>query len=142
MWILVSPSLHLQTLGSDVGSLTSIYGAFLAESAAVCFEDRTHRSGVSLRVRGLADTVFSIHWASVTEIHRRCYNDLQDATEDGAYGIAILMMRELTGKRVVERSKKGTGFDYWIGESDDDDLIFTNKARLEVSGILDRKSVV
>jgi hypothetical protein len=35
---------------------------------------------------------------------------------------------------VVERSKKGRGFDYWLG--DDDDLLFVGKARLEISGIL------
>jgi hypothetical protein len=133
-------SLHLQALSSgDFGNLTAFCGGFLAESAAVCFEDRTHKPGVSLTVRGISDKVFSIRWAAVTEVHRRCYNDLQDATEDAAYGIAILLMRELTGKKIVERSPKGKGkgFDYWIGESDDDDLIFNNKARLEVSGILD-----
>lgn len=45
------------------------------------------------------------------------------------------MAKELTSLVVVERSKKGPGFDYWLGQSDDDDL-FANKARLEVSGIL------
>ena len=46
------------------------------------------------------------------------------------------MLREITGKKAIDRSKKGSGFDYWIGETDDDELIFSNKARLEVSGIL------
>jgi hypothetical protein len=36
---------------------------------------------------------------------------------------------------VVERSKKGLGFDYWLGDEDDEEL-FTGKVRLEVSGIL------
>jgi hypothetical protein len=36
---------------------------------------------------------------------------------------------------VVERSVKGLGFDYWLGDKDDDEL-FAGKARLEVSGIL------
>jgi hypothetical protein len=42
----------------------------------------------------------------------------------------------VTGKVVVERYKKGTGFDYWLGDTDDDSLPFANSARLEVSGIL------
>ena len=130
------PALHLHVLSTDVGNLTPVCGAFLAESAAVCFENRSHSTGVPLKVRGITETVFSIHWTAITEVHKHCYNDTDDATEDGAYGIAILLMRELTGKKVIERSKKGKGFDYWIGESDEDDLIFTNKARLEVSGIL------
>ncbi len=50
--------------------------------------------------------------------------------------MAILIVKALTGKRVIERSKKGTGFDYWIGDADEDELIFSNKSRLEVSGIL------
>jgi hypothetical protein len=38
----------------------------------------------------------------------------------------------------VERSAKGLGFDYWLGnegEDDDSDELFARKARLEVSGI-------
>jgi hypothetical protein len=50
--------------------------------------------------------------------------------------VAILVVRKMTGKTVIERSKKGTGFDYWIGNVDEDDL-FVNKCRLEVSGILE-----
>jgi hypothetical protein len=80
-------------------------------------------------------TVFQLEWPSVDDQQRRCYNDLQEATERGAYGVAILVVREVTGKVVVERSKKGPGFDYWLGDGDDD-LLFSGKARLEVSGIL------
>ncbi|MFH1157832.1 MAG: hypothetical protein V1721_02960 [Pseudomonadota bacterium] len=49
--------------------------------------------------------------------------------------IAILALKTLTGKEVLERSRKGPGFDYWVGDKDDDQL-FSGKARLEVSGIL------
>lgn len=34
---------------------------------------------------------------------------------------------------MTQRSRKGTGFDYWLG--DEADMPFQNKARLEVSGI-------
>lgn len=57
----------------------------------------------------------------------------------GACGVAILAARELTGYTVVERSVKGTGFDYWLGavNSPDSQLEpLERKARLEVSGIL------
>ncbi|MDZ8054165.1 MAG: hypothetical protein RMX68_017240 [Aulosira sp. ZfuVER01] len=37
---------------------------------------------------------------------------------------------------VIERSRKGTGFDYWLGSEDTaGELPFQNKVRLEVSGI-------
>ncbi len=38
------------------------------------------------------------------------------------------------GRKLVERSAKGTGFDYWIGENES--LPFRLRTRLEVSGIL------
>jgi hypothetical protein len=63
-----------------------------------------------------------------------CYADLGEATERGAYGIAILLVMHLAGFKVVQRSVKGTGFDYWLGFADA--LPFQDKARLEVSGIL------
>lgn len=115
--------------------LTAACGGALAEAAAVCLEDREHKSGVSLHLTGIRNQQRTLNWAAVTDQQRRCYNDLQEATERGAYGIAILVAKDLTGMVVVERSKKGPGFDYWLGQSDDDDL-FANKARLEVSGIL------
>jgi hypothetical protein len=34
---------------------------------------------------------------------------------------------------VIQRSRKGTGFDYWLG--DESYMPFESKARLEVSGI-------
>ena len=42
----------------------------------------------------------------------------------------------VTNKVVVERSKKGTGFDYWLGDKDYDGPPFVGVSRLEVSGIL------
>jgi hypothetical protein len=77
-----------------------------------------------------------VEWMPVDEQRRRCYADMQEATERGACGVAILVVREATGMVVIERSKKGTGFDYWLGENDDSGPPFAGKRRLEVSGIL------
>jgi hypothetical protein len=63
---------------------------------------------------------------------RHYWADPGETTEQGAYGIALLLVRALTGLTVVERSRKGTGFDWWLGP---DDRLFQAKARLEVSGI-------
>jgi hypothetical protein len=51
----------------------------------------------------------------------------------GAVGIAVLLAKKEIGYAVIERSRKGTGFDYWMG--DDSEIPFQNKARLEISGI-------
>ena len=128
-------SIDLNSLADGMPGLTSACGKSLAEAAAVCLEDRKHQSGTSLHLTGFQKQERALNWSTVTDQQRRCYNDLQEATERGACGVAILVVRELTGLLVVERSKKGPGFDYWLGKADDDDL-FGNKARLEVSGIL------
>jgi hypothetical protein len=45
-------------------------------------------------------------------------------------------MKQLTHLTVVERSRKGTGFDYWLGITrNTDGLPFQKIARLAVSGI-------
>ncbi len=57
-------------------------------------------------------------------------------TEFAAYGIAFLLIRDLTEYTVILRSRKGTGFDFWLGkEEGEDDLHLEDKARMEVSGI-------
>jgi hypothetical protein len=90
---------------------------------------------VTFHLTGVKVEQFLMEWPPVDDQARRCHNDLQEATERGAYGIAMLIVCDLTGMVVVERSKKGPGFDYWLGD-DDDDLLFAGKARLEVSGVL------
>jgi hypothetical protein len=130
------PQLRLQDLEAGMPALTPHCGGVMAEAAAVCFEDRSHATGVIMSVRAVDVKQFTIHWPAVTDQQRRTYNDLPWATEMGAYGVAILIVKAVTGKKAIERSWKGPGFDYWVGETDDDELIFSNMARLEVSGIL------
>ena len=72
----------------------------------------------------------------MTERDEGTWADLQEATEYGAYGIAIIVVLPLTDTPRVERSAKGTGVDYWVGEGKDQRGIFQRAARLEVSGIL------
>lgn len=85
-----------------------------------------------LKIVGSYTSAYQVHWAAVHEQAKRCWNDLQEAVEHGAYGIAFLLIRELTDFTVIERARKGPGFDYWLGH---DDGLFQRKARLEVSGI-------
>jgi hypothetical protein len=58
------------------------------------------------------------------------------ATEYGAYGIAILLIEQLTGYTVIEQANIGSGIDYWLGHGVGDlNQPFRRAARLEVSGI-------
>jgi hypothetical protein len=109
-------------------------GAMLAQAAAVCFDHEAHAPGVRLGVEGGFTATFSFSWSEpLTEAKRRFWNDLEEATQHGAYAVGILLIRALTGYTVIERARKGTGFDWWLGT---DDNLFQGKARLEVSGLL------
>jgi len=126
-------NLVLLTLGEGLPAITPSFGVALAEAGAVCLEEQSHSNGVELKVYGEFTDAFNVHWPDVTDQMRLCWNDYEVTTEYGAYGIAILLIRDLTGLSIIERSRKGSGFDFWLGY--EDELPFQNKARLEISGI-------
>lgn len=113
-------------------------GSVHAECAAVCLDNQKHGISTDLRVQTSSGKTYRIVRPAVTAQMIRTYDDLQDATELGASGVALLLAREETGLTAIQRSRKGTGFDYWLGpgNQNDDELPFQRSARLEVSGIL------
>ena len=129
---------QMSVLPIDLGtsSVTPAFATILGEAAAVCLEENHHASGVLLSVDGMSKETFELSWAQLHAAHRTTYADLQEATEWGACGVALLLVRQLTGLTTIERSAKGGGFDWWIGTSDPTGLPFQGMSRLEVSGIL------
>jgi hypothetical protein len=129
-------NLVLATLGEEPGmpGLTCTTGSFLAEAAAVCLAHCGHEEDSLLRVTGWKDISYRVRRPPVGPQAIRSHADLQEATEHGACAVAILVARRMTGAQVLERSAKGTGFDYWIGDGESPRFLFTT--RLEVSGIL------
>lgn len=130
-----TPDLDLSELESGMPALTSAMGAVLKEAAAVCLSDNGHTVPVTLHRKRPTEALV-LQWSPATAVMKRTYNDMQRTTELGACGIAILVVCKESGLTVIEQSKKGTGFDYWLGADDDESLPFDKKARLEVSGIL------
>jgi hypothetical protein len=128
--------LVINDLAQGLPAITPSFGATLAEACAVCLEEQGHSQGVQITIDGDFNAKYKLYWQPVSEQMLRCWNDEEFTTEQAAYGIAFLIVRELTNLTVIERSRKGTGFDYWLGTSQtDEELPFTNKVRLEVSGI-------
>ena len=127
--------LDLAKLGDGLPAITPAYGQSLAEAGAVCLESQGHEVGVDIAVEGDFTARFNIHWGAVTDQMRRCWKDAEYATEQAAYGIAFLIVQQLTDYTVIERSIRGTGFDYWLGIAADE-LPFERRVRLEVSGVL------
>ena len=130
--------LHLAVLESGMPGLTPAWAKVLIEAAAVCLEEKNHKTGVLLSLSGLSTDVVILEWNGVDEQQRNAHHDLQEATEYGACGLAILVIKQLTGKVVLQRSRKGSGFDYWVGdENSTNSDLFAGKSRLEISGILE-----
>lgn len=128
--------LNLQSLSQGLPAITPAFGAAIAEAGAICLTDEAQQPGVTLKVEGEFSATFKLDWQPVTEQTRRCWNDEEYTTEHAAYGIAFLLILQLTNLTVIERSRKGTGFDYWLGNQNSaTTLPFERMARLEVSGI-------
>jgi len=127
------PEIDLEKLKEGMPGATKPWGASIAEAAAVCLDERGHSCGVHLTVTGSFEASFVLKWGPVTDQMKRCYNDAEVTTELGAYGVSFLLITSLTKHAVIERSWKGTGFDYWLGSQKRN--LFQRKARLEVSGI-------
>jgi hypothetical protein len=106
-----------------------------AQAASICLKQHGHSTGVELTIQGDFSEKVRVQWVhEVDGAMARYWNDLTEAVEQGAVGLAMLIARLLSGYTVIERSVKGTGVDWWLGSTDDP--LFTRKARLEVSGIL------
>lgn len=129
--------LILTRLHEGLPGITKEAGATLAQACCVCLSHHSHNDGTQMVVKGAFSKTFRIRWeaSSVTPQVRRTWNDMQEATEYGAACLACLLVLDLTEYTIIERSWKGTGFDYWLGYSEDEPL-FPPRSRLEVSGIL------
>ena len=125
-----SASLNLEDLVVGMPGLTARLGAAMAEGASVCLDDCGHGVPVRLVVDGDDNRVYDLEWTPIDDQARRAWADAEVATEYGACGIAILVVREIRGHSVLERSRRGTGFDYWMGESNV--TPFAGKSRLEI----------
>lgn len=126
--------LNLDDLGTGrIPAISPAVGNALAEAGAICLESQDHQPGVSLSVRGYHEQAYPLTWQPATEQARRSWNSPDTATEKGAEAVAILIAKEVIGYSVIRQSRKGTGFDYWIGEESSEG--FLDKAGLEISGI-------
>ena len=125
-----------------LAQLTPSFGGSIAEANAVCMQANGHSSGVEMIVDGAVQDRFAINWQDPDIRSASTWADMQVAAEHGAYAVAICIIAESKGLNALSRSRKGTGFDFWLGKLNSDlpfqdsDLPFQDKARLEVSGIL------
>lgn len=127
----------------DRPGLTRNMGGFLSECAAVCLDYNGHIFPAVLRLTGSRTMQWRLAGPAVTNQMRRAYGDLQEATEYGASGIALLIVESCEGLTILSRSPKdGGGFDYYLTpveqspNTTEENFLGVATARLEVSGIL------
>ena len=125
--------IDLEELVGGMPGLSPRMGAAMAEAAGVCFDDCGHCSPTTLRLLGDLGGKADVSWQVPDQQAKRSWADESYATEQGAYAVAIGIACQARGLVALERSRKFNGFDYWLGR--DETTLFTNKVRLEVSGI-------
>ncbi len=113
--------------------LTSAAGLNFAHAASVCLDSCGHALAVKMADEGCFGTEYTISRYHVNGQMKRTHNDEPVATEEGAYGVAFMVASKEMDVKAIEKSRKKTGIDYWLGT--EDDFLFQNKLRLEVSGI-------
>jgi hypothetical protein len=112
----------------------------LLETCVLCLLNSNHSNGVPLEVIDASEIVsYPVIWPENridVDAIQRSYNQ-DDAIEDGAEAIALLLSIERTTYTAVERASTKTGIDYWLGfKNKDPNLPFHRAGRLEVSGIM------
>lgn len=127
-------TLNLDELNSpSIPGVTPVLGKMHAEAAAFCLESQGHQQNVRFQVSGFLTGEFSLKWTATPETAVAAWNDPEFATEQGAVGLALLLVDKVCTETVVMRARKGKGFDYWLGNAVIGKLRF--EGRLEVSGI-------
>lgn len=127
--------LHLSEICKGYPGLNATAGTYLMENCIVCLSRHQHNcTGTIFTVSGDQSVAYDLVWENIyNDQMDRTYKDQFDATEQGAYCLAILLALKQNLYTVILKSPRLNGFDYYLG--DEGDILFQNKARLEVSGI-------
>lgn len=127
-------NLDLNELGTGQHHfLTVAAGLNFAHAASVCLESQSHGITSPVGTEGYFMRDYTITRLRVTDQMKRTWNDDEYTTEQGAYGVAFIVASKEMKVKAIEKSKKKSGIDYWLG--DKEGFLFQEKVRLEVSGI-------
>lgn len=127
--------INVTSIKSGLPGITPVAASQLYEAYEVCMHTSGHSEKVKLMLSGMNNDSIDLLWVDeYNDQKERAYADMQYTVEHGAICLSVMLSTVLTPYTIIERSRKGTGFDYWLG--DKNSVLFQKKARLEVSGIL------
>ncbi len=128
------PAINLKEIEDGMPGITPTVGKQLYEACMCCLHRSEHEQRVIFNTHKEIQEEVEAYWVDeFTEQVDRTWQDQECCTEEGAICVSALMVKNTTEYTIIERSRKGTGFDYWLGK--EDGIPFQKSARLEVSGI-------
>lgn len=133
--VMTTQTLVLEELDERHPGLTKGIAASYAEAARVCL-DRHHNAPVAFAIdRAENPCTAVISWQPVDARIRNAWANATDATEAGAYCIALAAIEITDGLVAISRAEILTGADYYIGIASEGLQDLEKSRRLEVSGI-------
>lgn len=127
--------INVTSIKPGLPGITPIAASQLYEAFEVCMHTSQHSEKVRLTMAGMTNDSIDLLWTDDYNSQKeRTYADMQYTVEHGAICLSVMLSTTLTPYTIIERSRKGTGIDYWLG--DKGSVLFQKRARLEVSGIL------
>lgn len=133
--------INLDELRKGLPGFTSIASSYLAEAATYCLNISGHKTGVNLTLEvGDEKKDVIVNWYSaLPQDVESTWQDEQELVEYAAVGIALPLVLTLSEYTDVQRARKGSGVDFWLGQKDENGFPIL-EALLEISGILKKNS--
>lgn len=132
---LVEKIAEIANLADRHFGVTVALGGAYTEAASVCFS-RHHSSPQELSIEcDGAKSAASVQWAAPDERTTAAWNNETDATEAGAYAVALATVECERGLVAIMRAETLTGADYYIAPAGSTREDVETSFRLEVSGV-------
>jgi hypothetical protein len=114
--------------------VTPALSAVYAEAVSICL-GRHHTSPQNIALRdGTMETQTVAEWKAADQRTQGAWANKDDATEFGAYGLALAAAEVTRGLVAVRRAETRTGADYYLGPPNGPAEDLEANLRLEVSG--------
>lgn len=112
--------LDIRKIKEGLPGITKIAAGQLYEACMVCLHRSGHPQNVIMPLKGDNEKEYEILWEDYFDDQiDRTYKDQEYTTEHGAVCISAMLAIHETDYTIIERSRKGTGVDYWLGHDDD-----------------------
>jgi hypothetical protein len=123
--------------------ITPDYASVISACAGICLKHHDHETFVTLKLEGSRQANVAMTWREPVAAEIACYGQASDpdVIRWAAECVAIRVIAHVLGLHVVEKSWRGTGFDFWLVHSHVSQWTWSDLVRLEVSGILEDNEV-